>query len=207
MMTDRRDTVLFDLDGTLIDPKRRLYTLFAELTHCRLTYEAYWERKDAGYNQKRMLEEVGYDAALIPGFADLWHQEIERQDLLDLDRVFEDVTETIHGLASKGIRMYIVTNRLSLDGVGYEMDRFGLGGSFSGILSTKQQCTKAEAVRRAGVDLAGAVFVGDSREDMETAGALGIPGILLTRGTDRKNGTVTADHYIDNLGELRGILF
>lgn len=38
--------ILWDLDGTLIDPNQRLYSLFCELTGNRsISYAAYWGLK------------------------------------------------------------------------------------------------------------------------------------------------------------------
>lgn len=53
--------ILWDLDGTLIDPNQRLYSLFCELTGNRsISYAAYWGLKAKGFNQQRMLQEINY---------------------------------------------------------------------------------------------------------------------------------------------------
>ena len=56
------------------------------------------------------------------------------------------------------------------------------------------------------IDINDAIFVGDSREDMQAAKDLGIRGVLVGRKND-KDVNIEADYYIRDLNDLRGILF
>lgn len=206
MKTDNINTVLFDLDGTLIEPKQRLYALFVELTGSNITFDEYWEYKNKGFNQKQMLKKVGYDFDIDDNFIGKWLANIERSDLLKLDRVFDEVVDVLKELKRDGIRMFIVTNRQSYEGIEQELCNFGIEDNFIGIISTFQNCKKEEAVLNAGIDVSNAIFVGDSSEDMKASKALDITGVLINRASDQKETVIEADYYIKDLSELRGII-
>lgn len=203
METKNINTVLFDFDGTLIEPRQRLYTLFVELTGSSITFEEYWEYKDKGFDQKQMLKKVGYDVNIDEDFTGRWLANIERSDLLELDRIFDDVVDVLKELKRDDIRMFIVTNRQSYEGIEQQLCDFGIEDYFNGIISTFQNCKKEEAVLSAGIDVSNALFVGDSSEDMEAAKALGITGVLINRVSDQNETAIEADYYIKDLGELR----
>ena len=99
-----------------------------------------------------------------------------------------------------------MTNRQSYDGLCDELEYLGIFEAFEAIVSTFQKCSKADAVRMANIDINDAIFVGDSREDMQAAKDLGIRGVLVGRKSD-KDFNIEADYYIRDLNDLRGILF
>lgn len=206
MKTENINTILFDLDGTLIEPKQRLYTLFAELTGSNITFDEYWEYKNKGFNQKQILKKVGYDSNMDDDFIGRWLANIERLDLLELDRVYDEVADVLKELKRDNIRMFIATNRQSYEGIERELCNFGIRDFFSGIISTFQNCKKEEAILSAGIDVSNAFFVGDSSEDMEAAKALGITGVLVNRVSYQNKAAIEADYYIKDLSELRGII-
>ena len=45
--------IFWDLDGTILDIRQRLYRLFCELNDTQIGFEKYWQLKEAGYNQER----------------------------------------------------------------------------------------------------------------------------------------------------------
>lgn len=206
MRSEDVDMVFFDLDGTLINPRKRLHTLFVELSGSQIGFDEYWKCKDKGLNQAQMLEHIGYRYSCRE-FNKRWLEEIERKDLLSLDEVFTDVPPLLESLRTYKIKMFIVTNRQSYENLEWELLQFGISGYFDAVISTFQKCSKDEAVVKLGLCTENSVFVGDSEEDMNAARALGINGILIHR--DSTGGCVNMDskYNITNLSELRGILF
>ena len=199
-------TVLFDLDGTLVNPSKRLYQLFVELTGCGLSYDEYWELKDQGLNQSKMLQYIHFENCSIEEFSRQWIMNVEREDLLKIDFLFNEVKSILSILKRIDIRLFVVTNRQSYDGLCDELEYLGIFEAFEAIVSTFQKCSKADAVRMANIDINDAIFVGDSREDMQAAKDLGIRGVLVERKSD-KDVNIEADYYIRDLNDLRGILF
>ncbi len=205
MISKKIDTIFFDLDGTLVNPKKRLYKLFTELSGSNISYDEYWKYKKEGLNQVQMLELVGYEFR-HQLFKKTWLEEIERQDLLSFDDVFDDVFSTLEIAKANSIRMIIVTNRQSYDNLRWELEKIGISEYFDEVITTYQKCSKDRAILSSEIDITNAIFVGDSKEDMEAAAALGICGVLICRERSFAGDNVATDFCITNLMELRGIL-
>ena len=203
MRNEGVEKIFFDLDGTLINPRKRLYTLFIELSGSSIGYDDYWKYKDKGLNQRQMLRLVDY-RDLHQQFSKQWMKEIERQDLLLLDEVFDDVHSELAFIKSEKIKMYIVTNRQSYIDLEWELEKKGINDYFDEVITTYQRCSKDEAVLKAGIEVTNSIFVGDSNEDMDAATTLGIQSVLLQRNS--KGVDIIADYYINDLVGLRGIL-
>lgn len=198
------DTVFFDLDGTLIDPRPRLYRLFVELTGCDLTYDEYWQLKGSGLRQSAMLEHIGYQGD-ADGFSKKWLNQVEREDLLKEDKIFPDVRPALDKLYAQGMKLYVVTNRQSFEGMQHELNWLKLDDGFTQLITTRQQMPKAEAVKQAGINYQRGFFVGDSKEDMEAARVLAITSVLIQR-EDKKTDDIKADFYISHMEELGSVL-
>ena len=198
------DTVFFDLDGTLVDPCPRLYRLFAELTGCELTYDEYWQLKGKGLRQRAMLEHIGYQGD-ADRFSKKWLDQVEREDLLKEDIIFPDVLSVLEKLYAQGLKIYVVTNRQSFEGMRRELNWLGLGDYFTQLVTTRQQMPKAEAVKQAGINYQRGIFVGDSKEDMEAARNLSVNSVLIQR-KDKKTDYIKADFYISHMEELGSVL-
>ncbi len=205
MISKNIDTIFFDLDGTLVNPKKRLYKLFIELSGSNIGYDEYWKYKKKGLNQVQMLELVGYEFQ-HQLFKKAWLEEVERQDLLSFDDVFDDVFSTLEFAKANSIRMIIVTNRQSYDNLMWELEKIGISDFFDEVITTYQKCSKDRAILSAEIDTTNAFFVGDSKEDMDAAAALGISGVLICRDSNIIGDNVATGFRITNLTELRGIL-
>ena len=197
------DVIFWDLDGTLIDTRQRLYTLFRDLTGCSLSYDAYWHLKAQELKQKEMLTHVRYHGDL-DAFRRLWLQNIESQDYLDKDTLVDNAEEILRHLSAVGCQMYIVTNRQFIEPLLRQLRTLEIYHYFAQILTTAQKCTKSELIQQNGIIFTPSrtVFIGDSAEDMDAAKALGIASVLIAK----ENKTITATHYIKEIAELKNIL-
>ena len=79
--------LIFDLDGTLIDSRLRLYKLFQHLVPTsKLTYQKYWAFKSEKVSNESILaKEFNYDAVAINRFVSDWMDSIETPEFLVLD--------------------------------------------------------------------------------------------------------------------------
>lgn len=176
------DTIFFDMDGTLVDCRLRLYSLFVELTGTDYSFEEYWDYKRRGYNQKKMLGLVDYQEAFDGEFKQKWLANVERDNLLKMDTLNDGTKEVVELLNGKGIKLYLVTNRQSIGALKEQLAYLGIERYFTKVISTQQKCSKAEAVKRCDdINVSKAIFVGDSEEDMQAAKDLGIPGVLVSK--------------------------
>jgi len=198
------DTILFDLDGTLIDCKLRQYSLFKELTGCRLSYEEYWNVKNTGFDQQAMLDYVQYKDLSAEKFLVKWKKNIERLDLLLLDKVFDDVSSVLENFKQNKLKLFVVTNRQSYAGLEKQLSELNMIFFFTKLISTLQQCTKEEIIAKTKIQYKNAIFVGDNKEDMDAGKFLKIPRILIDREGNKFN--VEADFYINSLQELREMI-
>lgn len=198
------DTVFFDLDGTLIDPRPRLYRLFVELTGCDLIYDEYWQLKGNGLRQRAMLEHIGYQGD-ADGFSKKWLNQVEREDLLKEDKIFPDVCPVLEKLCSQGMKLYVVTNRQSFEGMQHELNWLKLDDYFTQLITTRRQMPKDEAVKQAGINYQRGIFVGDSKEDIEAAGNLLVNSVLIQR-EGKKFDDIKADFYISHMEDLGSVL-
>lgn len=139
--------LIFDLDGTLIDSRLRLYTLFRTLVpSLDLSFQAYWDLKRANVSNEDILRmRLGYSSAKVEGFRSQWMASIESPELLSLDRLLpglKSVLPTFAGLAT----LYVCTNRQRPAAAIDQLDRLGVLGFFETVLVTAQVQTKLELI-------------------------------------------------------------
>lgn len=66
--------IVFDLDGTLLDSRRRLYVLFQRLVPgSLLSFDEYWSLKRNGTGHETiLLERFGIESVELDGFLSRW---------------------------------------------------------------------------------------------------------------------------------------
>lgn len=178
--------VFWDLDGTLVDNRYRLYELFCVLTETDfLTFDEYWSYKFRGYGQGKMLELIKYDKKNHSEFQRIWLKEIEKEEWLKKDILQKDAKETLEVLFWSGISQYVITNRQFIRNVEEELKWLNIPHFFNGISTTALKGKKADEMRKS-FDVSGNDFmIGDSAEDIMAAKELGIHSIAIC--TDVRN--------------------
>jgi phosphoglycolate phosphatase len=141
--------VVFDLDGTLIDSKLRLYCLFQKLAeNSNLTYEDYWNLKKKKISNEFILETyLDYKKNDIEKFNYEWMNLIESPYYLSLDKCFEGVHETLEILARYAI-LHICTDRQLRDSVFEQLSSLKLLPFFNQVLVTEQKAGKEVLINR-----------------------------------------------------------
>lgn len=173
--------VFWDLDGTIVDCRKRLYKLFCTLTGGEvLNFNKYWLYKNKGYNQNEMLGLVGYKNS-DDIFRQMWLKKIELPEWLILDELQPGVNDVLEGLNRVGFKQYIVTNRQNIEGTLGELERLGIKRFFFEVLVTQQQCDKVSLIKRQRelVISSSDFFIGDSPEDIMTAKTLNVHSIAV----------------------------
>jgi phosphoglycolate phosphatase len=210
-------TIVFDLDGTLIDTAPDLVdtlnTIFRREGWPEVPYAI--AREQIGGGARMMLQRgiATEGVAITPEkleqlFADfIAHYGAH---IADRSRPFPGLIEALDDLAARGHRLAVCTNkleRLSLQ----LLRQFQLADRFAVICGQDTfgvQKPDPEVLRRtvaaAGGSLTHAIMVGDSITDIRAARAAGIPVIAVDFGyTDRPVSELGPDRVISHFAQLR----
>jgi len=211
--------VMFDLDGTLVDSVPDL----AAAIDCMLEQLG---RPAAGV--ERVREWVGNGARVLVRRAlagDIEHAAIgdgETEHALELfneayagsharSRVYPGVITTLKWLKQQGVELALITNK-SERFIAPLLDEMKLGRYFRWIIggdTLPQQKPDPAALlfvmRLAGVEAQQALFVGDSRNDVQAARAACVPCVALSYGYNHGR-PIAEEHPARVLDDLRQLL-
>jgi phosphoglycolate phosphatase len=176
--------IIFDLDGTLIDSRMRLYRLFQQLVPASVfTFDEYWTLKKSRHSHNHILvSHFGLDSAAIENFLGEWMKLIETEEFLALDEPFPDIEATLTRLGERA-SLHLCTARQFRGSALVQLDRLKLLPHFEQILVTGQKLTKEDLIRRHVPDLSSHDWIiGDTGKDIQTGKALGIKTCALLSG-------------------------
>jgi phosphoglycolate phosphatase len=209
-------TIVFDLDGTLVDTAPDLIaTLNAVLAREGYGAVAYEEaRTMIGGGARHMLARAltRQGVALTPAAVDRLFADFlayYAAHIADHSRPFPGLEQNLDRLAAQGDRLAVCTNKLEQLSV-LLLERLGLAGRFAAICGQDTFGVQKpdpeifrQTVRRAGGDPRHAVMVGDSVTDIRTARAAGAPVIAVDFGyTDVPVATLGPDRVISSFAAL-----
>jgi phosphoglycolate phosphatase len=201
--------IFFDLDGTLIDSKERMYHLFCFLIpDNNLTYEEYWALKKNKIDHKKIiLQNLNYPELFYDEFNQKWMNLIEDEYWLKLDKPFFNVFNILKKL-SNNYDLYLVTARQSKEIVVKQLNNLGMKEYFKNILVTHQKEEKFDLILK-NVNVTSYDFIiGDTGKDIEAGKRINIRTIAVTTGFQSKDTLITynPDYIIDNINQLENIL-
>lgn len=211
-----RGTLVFDLDGTLAETAP---DIMATLNHLLMREGL----EPLPVSAARNLVGAGARALLKRGFTaagkPLSSQRLDDlfQDFLahyldhvaDLSFLFPGVENALKGLADSGFSLTVCTNKPEVHSRAL-IERLGILPMFAFVAGreTFAFCKPdprhlTETIRLGGGDVSRAVMIGDSRTDVDTARAAGIPVIGVTFGyTDTPMSELDPDQTIAHFDEL-----
>ena len=205
-------SILFDLDGTLVDSAPDLVGALDALLgeHGRAPVGEPEGRTMIGEGAARLVERgfaargglPGPVGGLVPRFVEIYESRLTR-----VTRPFDGAVEALSALRADGFELGICTNKP--DRATHRiLGELGLSGFFSAVVG-------GDGVRKPDPDpvlrclsaLGGsareAAFVGDSPVDLAAARAAGLPVILVSFGyTAVPARELGADHVVDSLREI-----
>jgi phosphoglycolate phosphatase len=188
-------TIVFDLDGTLIDTAPDLVaTLNVVLAREGLQPVAYQDARLMVGGGARVMVERGIkaDGRLLPA------AEIDRLErdfishyadhIADHSLPFDGVAATLDQLAASGCRLAVCTNKLEwlslrlLDALELRPRFHAICGADTFGVSKPDPAILNHTIERAGGEKARAVMIGDSSTDVATARAANVPVIAVDFG-------------------------
>jgi phosphoglycolate phosphatase len=211
-----RPTIAFDLDGTLVDSAPDLLaTLNVVLGEAGFGPIKAEDARGLFGGGARVLIERGL-ALHGTRFA---QPEIDRllarflayydQHIADHSRPFPGAKATLEELSAGGAGLVVCTNKLERFAVKL-LGEMGLAQYFAVVAGADTFPVRKpnpghllSAIARAGGDHAAAVLVGDSKTDLATGRAAGVPVVLVSFGyTDVPAAELGADKLIDHLRDV-----
>ncbi|MGE0233105.1 MAG: phosphoglycolate phosphatase [Flavobacteriaceae bacterium] len=216
LQTKTRPTIVFDLDGTLIETAPDLVaTTNAVLAHYEIpAVDRAFLETAIGRGARAMIatvlkhQAIAYDEAgleaLYEDFVAYYAENISVHS-----HPFPGLVETLDELTARGFVFAVCTNKL--EGLSRRLlDALGLSDRFAAIVGPDTLgVSKPDpehllgAIRLAGGDSGHAVMVGDSAADIDAAKAAGIPSVAVTFGyTAIPARELGADRIIDRYDQL-----
>jgi len=209
-------TVVFDLDGTLVDTAPDLITTLNYILDREglppVPLLAARNMIGAGARKliERGLELEGRNptAAEITRLTDDFIAHYA-QHIADASRPFEGLESALDDLQTRGYRLAVCTNKLEWLSK-LLLERLNLSARFAAIcgadtfgVSKPDPAILRQTVARAGGDMTGAVMVGDAGTDVGVARRAGVPVIGVSFGySDVPIAELKPDRVIDRMREL-----
>jgi len=209
-------TVVFDLDGTLVDTAPDLITTLNYILDREglppVPLHAARNMIGAGARKliERGLELEGRNptAAEITRLTDDFIAHYA-QHIADASRPFEGLESALDDLQTRGYRLAVCTNKLEWLSK-LLLERLNLSARFAAIcgadtfgVSKPDPAILRQTVARAGGDVTGAVMVGDAGTDVGVARRAGVPVIGVSFGySDVPIAELKPDRVIDRMREL-----
>jgi phosphoglycolate phosphatase len=213
-----KPALIFDLDGTLVDTAPDLLgalnaVLRAEGRHGLDTATL---RHMVGFGARALIEQAmaatgsAVDPARLPALIDSFIVHY-RAHIADESRPFPHVLETLSALAKDGARMGVLTNKpQELTGPLLEkLDLARFFGAIHGAGRFDYVKPDPRVFHHVVEELGGgrAVMIGDSKTDVATARAAGVPVILMSYGyTPDPVQSLGADAVVDDFSQIPGCI-
>lgn len=187
----RYDTVIFDLDGTLLDTLEDLTdAVNYALRESRMPERTIDEvRRFVGNGVQRLMELAVPDGVSGPVFEETFakFKEYYGVHCNDKTRAYEGVLPLLRELGEEGYALAIVSNKLDsavkeLSEIYFEGIVTTAIGEKAGVAKKPAPDTVYEALRVLGMPKERAVYVGDSEVDVMTAKNAGLPCISVLWG-------------------------
>ena len=186
-------TFIFDLDGTLLDTLGDLAASvnYALRTHGMPEHSIDDVRRFVGNGVRKLMERAIPDGASNPGFEATFatFRQHYMEHSLDTTKPYDGILETLAGLRERGCRLAVVSNKMMA--ATQELCRHFFPDTIEvaigedeahGIRKKPAPDTVFESLRQLDAGIQGAVYVGDSDVDIETAAHAGIPCVSVLWG-------------------------
>ena len=186
-------TYIFDLDGTLLDTLGDLAAAvnYALRTHGMPEHSIDDVCRFVGNGVRKLMERAVPDGEAHPDFeaAFATFREYYMHHSLDTTKPYEGIPEALNALKSKGCRLAVVSNKMMA--ATQELCRHFFPDTIEVAISENEAAGIRKkpapdiviaALKALGVGQEGAVYVGDSDVDIETARNSGLPCISVLWG-------------------------
>lgn len=203
--------VIFDLDGTLVNS---IDLIVASFQH------AFAEVAGLEVSRAEALAWIGQPLRGVlqdrdPARADALfasYQAHNRAHAAAMIRPFPGVLELVEGLRSSDVAVAVATSK-GRESATLALSLVGLDSEISILVALEDSARHKPfadpllvAVDRVGASVERSCYVGDARVDVAAAKAAGMASVAVTYGAGTPEELVGADHLVDSVGDLTGLL-
>jgi len=200
------NNIFFDLDGTLLESRPRLYRLFQYMVpSSRLSFDEYWELKRNKIAHKEILKDLfNYRQEDISKFEEDWLKQIELPEWLVWDEPFEGVSGYLGELKNTH-KVFIVTSRQSEKMAFDQINKFGWLELVDRVLVTGQVQEKYDLIKNEVKVGSEDWLVGDTGKDIQTGKQLGVKTAAVLSGfmNEEKLRGYNPDRILKDVLELK----
>ena len=187
----KRNTVIFDLDGTLLDT---LDDLTAGVNYCMQKYggpihDREEVRKKVGNGIYVLMEKALPGGRSHPAYEDCMRDfpVFYKEHMTDHTKPYPGICEMLTGLKQLGYRLAIVSNKFDAAVKGLNQDFFSeyisvAIGESSSVRKKPAPDTVFQAMKELGATPEECIYIGDSEVDIQTAANAEIPCISVDWG-------------------------
>jgi phosphoglycolate phosphatase len=211
----RPPTLVFDLDGTLLDVAARHHHVYSAVCESLggqpMARADYWHLKRQRTGWPEILAKSGVDETQIATFEAKFAELIELPDSLGFDVLFPETIPVLTRLAAT-YRCTLVSLRSSATALRAQLAVFALTPFFDAIeiaaAGTDPAFQKARLIRKTVPADDPAVVIGDTEADVAAANALGYLSIAVCSGI-RDRDMLVGDHpgyIVDDIGGVEDAL-
>lgn len=199
-------TLYLDLDGTLIDARKRLYNLYVDLTGSKLSFDVYWKyKREQRSNDWLLINIENYPIKGIEEFKEKWLKKIELKQYLDFDELFPNTKELLIELESS-LDLILITGRQSYTNLIWQLEKYQIAHYFKRILNTANKTPKEEMIRNyTGIFQPNDIIIGDTGIEVIAGKNLGIITVAVLSGFRNKESLekYQPDYIFSSINQLR----
>jgi len=180
--------IVVDLDGTVIDSRKRSFELFRYLVGNRMTFDEYCSVKSSGIGNHEILKDrIGWPLNLIQEFDKQWASLIETSEWLQFDELFPFTIHALRQMINCHYDLWLVTARRNHSTLHHQLNHLNLIHYFKKILMSKGVISKAITISGEKKNEQIEYIVGDTEEEIAVAKELGIHSISVLSGARNKD--------------------
>lgn len=207
------DTVILDLDGTILDGKLRHYTCYqrilSQTDYVPIDIDSYWQMKRERANLHQQLAMSGVEV-ITDEFKLLWLDLIEQPEMLRLDILQPGIVEHLRAWRNAQVRLVLATLRRFPKRLARQLSDLRLDGLFHRVVISNPNLGAAgkqqQVVERvANLNPARCLWIGDTEVDIAAARALGCPVWAVTCGLRAESylASLSPDYLSLNLTDVK----
>lgn len=207
-------SIVFDFDGTLVDPSARHYDVYlecaAQFKGTSLSKDVYWSLKREGTDWSDILQASGIASSLKEDYLQSFIPLIESASYLDKDELFSDSIDILEYFKNK-YKLYLISLRRDEDALLDQLYSLGINSMFEKVFTGHSDSKEGSLIKKADIikeyNIKDVIIIGDSESEIVAAKKLGAPSVVVTTGV-RSRGYLERykpDYIVDRLTEVKAL--